>query len=52
MTYNKKEQVDFIKQVIYDYQLKIDNEENKSTKYMLNDILDLYYSVLDTLEKS
>ena len=50
MNYNKREQIEFIKQVIDDYQIKANNASDNNSKYMLNDIIDLYSSVLDTLE--
>ena len=50
MKYSKSEQLDFIKTVIYDYQRKVDNESEKDKKWILNDIVDMYYSIKDTLE--
>ena len=50
MQYSKKEQIDFLKDVIYDYQRKVDNENDKSTKFMLNEILDMYYCIQETIE--
>lgn len=50
MKYTKNEQIDFLKDVIFDYQRKLDNESDKSTKFMLNDIIDMYYCIKETIE--
>ena len=50
MKYGKVEQIDFIKTVIYDYQRKIDKETEKDKQWILNDILDMYYCIKETLE--
>ena len=50
MKYTKKEQLDFLRDVIYDYQRKVDHEVDKNNKFMLNDILDMYYCIQETLE--
>ena len=51
MKYGKFEQVDFLKTVIYDYQRKIDQETDKEKLWILNDILDMYYCILESTEK-
>lgn len=50
MQYTKNEQIDFLKDVIFDYQRKLDNENDKSKKFILNDILDMYYCIKETVE--
>lgn len=52
MKYGKSDQIDFIKTVIYDYQRKVDNEVDKDKKWILNDIVDMYYSIKETLENN
>lgn len=51
MKYGKFEQIDFLKTVIYDYQRKIDQDPDKDKLFILNDILDMYYCILETIEK-
>ncbi len=50
MKYRRVDQIDFIKTQIGVYQDKVNKEEDKNKKWILNDIVDMYYSVLETLE--
>lgn len=52
MRYGKSDQIDFLKTCIYDYQQKADDEKDKSKKFILNDIVDMYISVKEALERT
>lgn len=51
MKHLKSDQVDFIKANIYKYQKLVDEEKDKDKKWILNDIIDMYYSILELYEE-
>lgn len=50
MKYGKAEQMDFIRTQIYEQNRRIEKETDKNKIWALNDIIDMYQSILQFLE--
>ena len=50
MKYGKAEQMDFVRTQIYEQNRRIEKEVDKNKIWALNDIIDMYQSILQFLE--